>query len=69
MTHQTKTLYQINNEAIKLLYKELGIVSTLRFIRQFTNGFGNYTEERGEIFVDKSLEDILLEIKNKNKNE
>lgn len=63
MIMSAKTLYEINNEAIKILYKELGVVSTLRFIRQFTNGFGDYTKKREEEFKDKSLEELLNEIK------
>ncbi|NOX62469.1 MAG: hypothetical protein GXP42_11085 [Chloroflexi bacterium] len=52
----------VNRRAIHLLYKELGIVDAVRFMRQFAVGFGDYTEERDILFADQSLEDILAEI-------
>ncbi|MEZ4959872.1 MAG: hypothetical protein R2830_08640 [Saprospiraceae bacterium] len=58
-----QSLYEINHRAISVLCQEIGIVNTLRFIRQFSTGYGNYTEEREAIFKEKSLEDILGEIK------
>jgi len=62
---ETKPLTEITREAIKVLCKEIGLVNTLRFITQFTTGYGNYTEEREELFADMSLEDILSAIKQK----
>jgi hypothetical protein len=38
-------------------------VNTIRFLNQYTAGFGNYTEERGELFEGLSLDEILKEIK------
>lgn len=58
-----QSLYEINHRAISVLCREIGIVNTLRFIRQFSTGYGNYTEEREAFFKEKSLEDILSEIK------
>ncbi len=55
---------EINQQAIALLYRELGTVDTIRFIRQFTTGFGDYTKEREDLFGDMTLEDILNEIEN-----
>jgi hypothetical protein len=52
----------INQQAISLLYKELGVVDAVRFLKQFTQGYGNYTEEREALFADKSLEKIVSEI-------
>jgi hypothetical protein len=34
----------------------------MRFISQFTTGYGNYTEERREIYADMSVDDIVAEI-------
>ena len=63
MNIQTKSLNEITQEAIELLTRELGIVATLRFLGQFTKGYGNYTEEREALFKDMSLEQILAAIK------
>ncbi len=63
MTLQTKPLSDITHQAIGLLSKELGVANTIRFISQFSTGYGNYTEERGELFKDLSLDDIVSKIK------
>ncbi len=63
MTIQTKPLSEITEQAIELLTKELGLVATLRFLNQFTTGYGNYTEEREAFFRDLSLEDALAGMK------
>ena len=62
MITDTRPLIEINQQAISLLYKELGVVDAVRFLKQFTQGFGNYTQEREALFADKSLEDIVSEI-------
>ncbi len=64
MANELRPLVEINQQAIALLYRELGTVDTIRFIRQFTTGFGDYTKEREELFGDMTLEDILNEIEN-----
>ena len=48
MNPKTKPLSQLNEEALQLLTQELGVANTARFLRQFTTGTGNYTEERRE---------------------
>jgi len=62
MSPKTKPLSRVNEEAIQLLTKELGVADTARFIRQFTTGTGDYTEERRERFAETPLDDLLEEI-------
>ena len=62
-----RPLIEVNQQAIRLLYKELGVVDAIRFLRQFTQGYGNYTQEREDMFADKSLENITDEIENQRK--
>ena len=62
MFAKTEPLVEVNQRAIRLLYQELGVVDAVRFLKQFTPGFGNYVEERDFLFADASLEDILTEI-------
>ena len=57
----------IRQAGYKALTKELGATGTVLFIRQFENGYGNYTEERGELLKDVTLEDIVASI-NERKN-
>ena len=63
MTVQVKPLAEITQEAINVLYQKLGVVNTIRFINQFTIGYGDYTEEREELFGDKTLDELVSEIK------
>lgn len=62
MIAQTKSLAELNQEAIRLLYRELGVVNAVRFLRQFTTGFGSYVEERETLFADKTMKQIIQEI-------
>ena len=67
MITETRPLIEINQQAIHLLYKELGVVDAVRFLKQFTQGYGNYTEEREVIFGKKSLDEIVSEIEKRRK--
>jgi hypothetical protein len=62
-TVEVKPLAEITQEAIKVLCQQIGPVNTVRFVNQFTVGYGNYTEEREQLFAGMTLDDILSEIK------
>jgi len=68
MITDTRPLIEINQQAIRLLYNELGVVDAVRFLNQFTQGYGNYTQEREALFGDKSLEEIVSEIEKRRKS-
>ena len=63
MTLQVQPLNVITAKAIHILSKEIGLDNTIRFINQFTPGYGNYTEERNKMFNKMSVADIVKEIK------
>lgn len=63
MNVQTRPLSEITRHAIDLLSKEMGIVDTVRFLNQFTTGYGDYTEEREGLFKDLTLDEILATVK------
>ena len=63
MTVQLKPLSEITKQAIDLLAKELGVVDTVRFLNQFTTGYGDYTQEREALFKDLTLDEILAAMK------
>jgi len=67
MITDARPLIEINQQAINLLYKELGVVDAVRFLKQFAQGYGNYTQEREALFADKSLDDIVNEIEKRRK--
>ncbi len=67
MSLQIKPLDELNEEVIRVLTRELGVANTARFIRQFTTGTGDYTEERQKLFAGQSLDDILELIRERRK--
>lgn len=67
MITEMRPLVEINQQAIHLLYKELGVVDAVRFLRQFTQGYGNYAQERETLFGKKPLDEIVSEIEKRRK--
>jgi len=59
---ELRPLAEISHLAFKTLYKEIGIVDTVRFINQFTQGYGDYTHERDQLFAEMRMEDWVAEI-------
>ena len=62
MNTQLKSLHDITQEAIQILSKEMGIADTIRFLNQFSQGYGDYTQERDAMFQDLTLDDILKQM-------
>ena len=63
MIVQTKPLSEVTHQAIALLMKEIGVVNTVRFLNQFTMGYGDYTAERDALFADLTLDELLAAMK------
>ena len=63
MTVKHKPLAEVTQRAIGILCRELGAVDTIRFINQFTTGYGNYTSERDVLFAGETLDQIIADIK------
>jgi transposase-like protein len=63
MTVATMPLTELTTATIKLLCREIGIVNTIRFINQFTAGYGNYTEEREQLIGHMTVDEIVADIK------
>lgn len=56
---------EITVEAIRLLFREMGVAKTLRFLGQLSGGRGDYTKERQEFVNDMSIDEIVAEIEKK----
>jgi hypothetical protein len=54
-----KTLNRIREEGISVLNERLGPADTIRFMRQFDNGYGDYTRDREKILGNQSLNEII----------
>ena len=63
MKIKPRPLAELTEEAIHILYRELGTADTVRFLRQFSTGFGNYTEERAARGDEETLDEVLDAIK------
>jgi len=49
----------VRNAGVSALKKELGIVGTVYFLRQFNVGKGDYTAERDNLLREASPEEIV----------
>lgn len=63
MIAELQPLTTITQEALRVLYRELGLVNTIRFLNQFTTGFGNYTEERRALLEHQTLAEVLADLR------
>jgi hypothetical protein len=61
------TANEINKEAFEVLFRELGVSRTIRFINQYSIGNGNYIEMKDKIFNGMTVEDIVSETKHRPK--
>ncbi len=57
------TANEINKDAFEVLFRELGVSRTIRFINQYSMGNSNYVEMKDKIFTGMTVEDIVSEIK------
>ena len=55
---------ELRKAAWEALREKLGAVTALRFILDYERGEGNYTELRKELFKGKSVQDIVVDMKN-----
>jgi len=58
-----KTQNEIIKQGYNALINALGITDTIRFVQYFSPGKGDYTKERHQWLDDKTLPDVLAEIK------
>lgn len=63
MNTETRPIAEVSRQATHILFRELGIVDTIRFLNQFSVGRGDYTKERDNWLADISLDDAIAQIK------
>lgn len=56
------TPIELNRKGFNALVQTLGYADAIRFIRQFDNGSGNYTQERHQWLDQLTIEDIWADI-------
>lgn len=62
MNRTTEETSEITAEAISLLFRELGVAKTLRFLSRVSGGRGDYTKERQENPDQRTVAEIVAEI-------
>lgn len=63
MNIEARPIAEISRRATHILFKEMGIVDTIRFLNQFSMGQGDYTKEREKWLGDITLDDAITQIK------
>ncbi len=63
MNMETRPISEISRQATHILFREMGVVDTIRFLNQFSVGRGDYTKERGNWLDDISLDEAISQIK------
>ena len=63
MNTETRPISEISRRATHILFKEMGVVDTIRFLNQYSIGHGDYTKEREKWLVDISMDDAITQIK------
>jgi hypothetical protein len=66
MNTQARPVSEISRQATHILFKEMGVVDTIRFLNQFSVGRGDYTRERDNWLGDISMDDAIAQIRAKN---
>lgn len=59
MSVPVRPLQEVTAQAFTILVREMGLADTVRFVNQFSSGYGDYTAEREALFADTGLEQIL----------
>ena len=54
---------EVTQRAIHILSREMGVADTMRFLKQFGTGAGDYTRERDALFGNLTLEEIMAQVK------
>ncbi|BAZ80354.1 MAG: hypothetical protein ACKO9I_17115 [Sphaerospermopsis kisseleviana] len=62
------TPIELYRKGFQALVDALGYVDAIRFIRQFDNGSGDYTEERHQWLDQVTMDEILADIKKHQEN-
>jgi hypothetical protein len=63
MMATTAPLAEVTQEAIRVLFREIGVVNTVRFLNQYTAGYGSYAAERSQLFGHLTMDEVVAQIK------
>jgi hypothetical protein len=63
------TPVELNQKGFKALVEALGYVDAVRFLKQFDDGSGDYTQERGQWLDQLNLDDIWTSLQQPTKTD
>ncbi len=63
MIAESRSLDEITERALDLLFQGLGAADAIRFLNQFSAGQGDYTALRQELFADLTLDQFFADVK------
>ncbi len=58
MAVTVRELEKIRREGLKALKEKLGVEGMIKFIQMYSDGKGDYTQEREELLKDVTIEDF-----------
>ncbi len=67
MKTAARSISEINRQATHILFKEMGVVETIRFLNQFSVGRGDYTKDRSKWLDKITMDDAIAQIKSSKK--
>lgn len=59
---------EVTAEAIRVLFREMGVAKTLRFLSEVSGGRGDYTQQRQAANDNRTVAAIVTEIKQRRKS-
>ncbi|HOV15433.1 MAG TPA: hypothetical protein PK771_14190 [Spirochaetota bacterium] len=59
------TLEEVKIKGLDVLYNNLGNFDFIRFLQQYENGYGDFTEERENLQKKYNVNDLIKEIKDR----
>lgn len=57
------TIEELNREAIGILFREIGVAETMRFLGQFIERSGDYAQDRHALLGDPTVEELFAEVR------
>ncbi len=62
MKTEARSISEINRQATHILFDEMGVVETIRFLNQFSAGRGDYAKDRGKWLDKTNMDDAIAQI-------
>jgi hypothetical protein len=58
-----ETIEEVTHKAIGVLFREIGVAETMRFLGQFIERSGDYARDRHALLGDPTVEELFAEMR------